>query len=115
MNTGNLCLREICVVAVSTSRFPPSFNAAFVEVFNSRYRLAQFCPKLFPVSLNQTPSLSLLVGSERDNGFAKTERAWSFPESVLHNHRHRLLYEAAQSMLRSKKWSWLKAWAMLCA
>ena len=22
------------------------------------------------------------------------------------------LYEAAQSMLRSKKWSWLKAWAM---
>jgi hypothetical protein len=45
----------------------------------------------------------------------QTERAWSFPESVLHNHRHRLLYEAAQSMLRSKKWSWLKAWAMLCA
>ena len=23
-----------------------------------------------------------------------------------------MLYEAAQSMLRSKKWSWLKAWAM---
>jgi len=22
-----------------------------------------------------------------------------------------MLYEAAQSMLRSKKWSWLKAWA----
>jgi transposase len=26
-----------------------------------------------------------------------------------------LLYEAAQSMLRSKKWSWLKAWAMQIA
>jgi hypothetical protein len=25
------------------------------------------------------------------------------------------LYEAAQSMLRSKKWSWLKAWAMQIA
>jgi len=24
-----------------------------------------------------------------------------------------MLYEAAQSMLHSKKWSWLKAWAML--
>jgi transposase len=23
-----------------------------------------------------------------------------------------MLYEAAQSMLRSKKWSWLMAWAM---
>jgi transposase len=23
-----------------------------------------------------------------------------------------MVYEAAQSMLRSKKWSWLKAWAM---
>jgi transposase len=23
-----------------------------------------------------------------------------------------MLYEAAQSMLHSKKWSWLKAWAM---
>jgi transposase len=23
-----------------------------------------------------------------------------------------MLYEAAQSMMRSKKWSWLKAWAM---
>ena len=23
-----------------------------------------------------------------------------------------MLYEAAQSMLRAKKWSWLKAWAM---
>jgi transposase len=23
-----------------------------------------------------------------------------------------MLYEAAQSILRSKKWSWLKAWAM---
>jgi hypothetical protein len=23
-----------------------------------------------------------------------------------------MLYEAAQSMLWSKKWSWLKAWAM---
>ena len=23
-----------------------------------------------------------------------------------------MLYEAAQSMLRTKKWSWLKAWAM---
>jgi hypothetical protein len=23
-----------------------------------------------------------------------------------------MLYEAAQSMLRSNKWSWLKAWAM---
>jgi hypothetical protein len=28
---------------------------------------------------------------------------------------HGLLYEAAQSMLRSKKWSWLKAWAMQIA
>ena len=27
----------------------------------------------------------------------------------------RMLYEAAQSMLRSKKWSWLKAWAMQIA
>jgi len=26
-----------------------------------------------------------------------------------------ILYEAAQSMLRSKKWSWLKAWAMQIA
>jgi transposase len=26
-----------------------------------------------------------------------------------------MLYEAAQSMLRSKKWSWLKAWAMQVA
>ena len=26
-----------------------------------------------------------------------------------------MLYEAAQSVLRSKKWSWLKAWAMLIA
>ena len=26
-----------------------------------------------------------------------------------------MLYEAAQSMLRSKKWSWLKAWAMKIA
>jgi transposase len=26
-----------------------------------------------------------------------------------------LLYEAAQAMLRSKKWSWLKAWAMQIA
>jgi transposase len=26
-----------------------------------------------------------------------------------------MLYEAAQSMLRSKKWSWLKAWAMQIA
>ena len=25
------------------------------------------------------------------------------------------LYEAAQTMLRSKKWSWLKAWAMQIA
>jgi transposase len=25
------------------------------------------------------------------------------------------LYEAAQSMLRSKKWSWLKTWAMQIA
>jgi transposase len=23
-----------------------------------------------------------------------------------------MLYEAAQAMMRSKKWSWLKAWAM---
>src|SRR6202007_2137075 len=28
---------------------------------------------------------------------------------------HRSLYEAAQSMMRSKKWSWLKAWAMQIA
>jgi transposase len=26
-----------------------------------------------------------------------------------------MLYEAAQSMLWSKKWSWLKAWAMQIA
>jgi hypothetical protein len=26
-----------------------------------------------------------------------------------------MLYEAAQSILRSKKWSWLKAWAMQIA
>ena len=26
-----------------------------------------------------------------------------------------MLYEAAHSMLRSKKWSWLKAWAMQIA
>ena len=26
-----------------------------------------------------------------------------------------MLYEAAQSMLYSKKWSWLKAWAMQIA
>ena len=26
-----------------------------------------------------------------------------------------MLYEAAQSMMRSKKWSWLKAWAMQIA
>jgi transposase len=26
-----------------------------------------------------------------------------------------MLYEAAQSMPRSKKWSWLKAWAMQIA
>jgi transposase len=26
-----------------------------------------------------------------------------------------MLYEAAQSMLRSKKWSWLKAWAIQIA
>jgi hypothetical protein len=26
-----------------------------------------------------------------------------------------MLYEAAQAMLRSKKWSWLKAWAMQIA
>jgi hypothetical protein len=26
-----------------------------------------------------------------------------------------MLYEAAQSMLRSTKWSWLKAWAMQIA
>ena len=26
-----------------------------------------------------------------------------------------MLYEAAQSMLHSKQWSWLKAWAMLIA
>jgi len=26
-----------------------------------------------------------------------------------------MLYEAAQSMMRSKKWSWLKAWAMQVA
>ena len=26
-----------------------------------------------------------------------------------------MLYEAAQSMLRAKKWSWLKAWAMQVA
>ena len=26
-----------------------------------------------------------------------------------------MLYEAAQSMLRSKKWCWLKAWAMQIA
>ena len=26
-----------------------------------------------------------------------------------------MLYEAAQSMLRSKKWSWLKAWAVQIA
>ena len=26
-----------------------------------------------------------------------------------------MLYEAVQSMLRSKKWSWLKAWAMQIA
>ena len=26
-----------------------------------------------------------------------------------------MLYEAAQSMLRSKKWSWLEAWAMQIA
>ena len=26
-----------------------------------------------------------------------------------------MLYEAAQSMLRTKKWSWLKAWAMQIA
>jgi transposase len=26
-----------------------------------------------------------------------------------------MFYEAAQSMLRSKKWSWLKAWAMQIA
>ena len=26
-----------------------------------------------------------------------------------------MLYEAAQSMLHSKKWSWLKAWAMQIA
>jgi hypothetical protein len=26
-----------------------------------------------------------------------------------------MLYEAAQSMLRSVKWSWLKAWAMKIA
>ena len=23
-----------------------------------------------------------------------------------------MLYEAAQAMMRSKKWSWVKAWAM---
>ena len=26
-----------------------------------------------------------------------------------------MLYEAAQSMMRLKKWSWLKAWAMQIA
>jgi len=26
-----------------------------------------------------------------------------------------MLYEAAQSMLHAKKWSWLKAWAMQIA
>jgi len=26
-----------------------------------------------------------------------------------------MLYEAAQSMMHSKKWSWLKAWAMQIA
>ena len=26
-----------------------------------------------------------------------------------------MLYEAAQAMMRSKKWSWLKAWAMQIA
>ena len=26
-----------------------------------------------------------------------------------------MLYEAAQSMMRSKRWSWLKAWAMQIA
>ena len=26
-----------------------------------------------------------------------------------------MLYEAAQSMMRTKKWSWLKAWAMQIA
>jgi hypothetical protein len=30
-------------------------------------------------------------------------------------HASLMLYEAAQSMLRSKKWSWLKAWAMQIA
>ena len=24
-----------------------------------------------------------------------------------------MLYEATQAMMRSKKWSWLKAWAMV--
>src|SRR5262249_40878238 len=33
-------------------------------------------------------------------------------EGADHQDRQQLLYQAAQSMLRSNKWSWLKAWAM---
>ena len=35
--------------------------------------------------------------------------------AVLKNPAYVMLYEAAQSMVRSKKWSWLKAWAMQIA
>ena len=58
-----------------------------------------------------------------DGGFGLTcsryqsgENDWSGRISRCGDEMMRvMLYEAAQSMLHSKKWSWLKAWAMQIA
>jgi hypothetical protein len=57
----------------------------------------------------QTPNLA--PAPPRPTGF--NGRRWYFVST--NGERAEMLYEAAQSMMRSKKWSWLKAWAMQIA
>jgi hypothetical protein len=48
------------------------------------------------------------VGQERPIDDVRVESAFNPKAGMMRT----MLYEAAQAMMRSKKWSWLKAWAM---
>ena len=67
-----------------------------------------------PARFRKSKSVGAVFGLTPSNQSGEIDRSGSISRCGDEMMRV-MLYEAAQSMLRSKKWSWLKAWAMQIA
>jgi transposase len=84
--------------------------------FEARIReLVETSPDLAVIRFRKSKSVGAVFGLTCSR-YQSGEIDWSGRISRCGDEMMRvMLYEAAQSMLRSKKWSWLKAWAMQIA